>query len=90
MKTQNEARELLRNFIRENMDAFYDDSQLLDDDNIFEKGFVSSLFAMRLLTFIENTFSIVIPDSMIQINNFNCINSAISMIDELNGFENLN
>lgn len=87
MKTQMEARELLRNFIKENMDAFYDDSQLMDDDNIFEKGFVSSLFAMKLLTFIEDVFEVSIPDDMIQVNNFNSINSAIAMIDELNGIE---
>ena len=88
MKKENEARELLRNFIKNNMDAFYDDSQLKDDENIFEKGFVSSLFAMRLLTFLEETFSIEVPDDMIQISNFSSIDNAISMVKELNGIEN--
>ncbi len=88
MKNENEARELLRNFIKNNMDAFYDDSQLKDDENIFEKGFVSSLFAMRLLTFLEETFSIEVPDDMIQISNFSSIDNAISMVKELNGIEN--
>lgn len=87
MKTQMEVRELLRNFIKENMDAFYDEEELKDDDNVFEKGFVSSLFAMRLLNFIEDEFDVSIPDDMIQISNFSSIDNIIAMIEELNGIE---
>ena len=85
MKNENEVRYMIREFIKENMDAFYEEEDLSEDDNIFEKGYVSSLFAMRLLNFIEAKFEVSIPDDMIQLENFKSINSMICMIQQLKG-----
>lgn len=80
-----QVKEILLGYIRDNMDAFYDDSELKEDDNIFEKGYVSSLFAIRLLNFIEEKLEIIVPDDMIKLKNFSSVNNMMVMIQELKG-----
>lgn len=79
------ARNQVRNFIIDNMDAFYDDSELKDFDNIFEKGYVSSIFAMQLLNFIEKEFNIVVLDEYIRLENFSSIDNIMKLANKLIG-----
>ena len=44
-----EIKEKIRGFIEENLVVFEDEATFSDDDNIFELGFVNSLFAMRMV-----------------------------------------
>ena len=39
-------------------------------DDIFALGFVTSLFAMELVMFVEKTFGITIPNDELKIDNF--------------------
>jgi methoxymalonate biosynthesis acyl carrier protein len=41
-----------------------------DEDDIFEMGIVNSLFAMQLVQFVENEFSITAERKDLDINNF--------------------
>ncbi|MEU6183545.1 phosphopantetheine-binding protein [Streptomyces coeruleorubidus] len=72
----------IRNYVRANMTALRD-VELRDDDNFFEKGFVTSIFAMQMLDFIESTFGIEVPDDRITLQNFSSIDSMTRMVGEL-------
>ncbi|MDT0389512.1 phosphopantetheine-binding protein [Streptomyces sp. DSM 41921] len=72
----------IRNYVRSNMSALRD-AELRDDDNIFEKGFVTSIFAMQMLDFIESTFGVEVPDDRITLQNFSSVDSMTRMVGEL-------
>ncbi|TWF42522.1 phosphopantetheine binding protein [Chitinophaga polysaccharea] len=74
-----EVKDKIRAFIVKNMSVWDDDIVLADTDNIFEKGFVNSLFAMQLLNFAEQEFNITIDNSEIDIANF----SSVSNMEQL-------
>lgn len=74
-----EVKDKIRAFIVKNMSVWDDNIVLADTDNIFEKGFVNSLFAMQLLNFAEQEFNITIDNSEIDIANF----SSVSNMEQL-------
>ncbi len=76
------VREKIRQFIIANMNSF-EEIELLDSDNIFQSGFVSSIFAMRLLNFIEKEFSVQIPDDDILLKNFSSVDVMNEMVSRL-------
>ncbi len=75
---------MIKEYIEENMDAFIVD-EIQDDENIFEKGFVQSIFAVQLLSFIESTFNVSISDDDIQLTNFSTINNIDKLIAKTKG-----
>ena len=79
-----EAKEMIRNYINSNLITF-DDVEFSDSDNIFKGGLVNSLFAMKLLTFIEKEFSIKVDDEDIEIANFSSVNNIIKLIEKEKG-----
>lgn len=74
-------RRQLREFVESNMNVD-DDVALKDDDNIFRLGYVSSLFAMRLLSFIEKTGGIEVGDEDIVLSNFSSIDAMLALIEK--------
>lgn len=72
--------EQIREFILANLVVFDDDVDFTNDDNIFELGFVNSLFAMKLVTFIESEFHLTIESDEMEISNFNTINNIVNFI----------
>jgi acyl carrier protein len=44
-----------------------------DTDDFFERGFVNSLFAIQLVTFVEQEFSITAEREDLDINNFSSV-----------------
>ena len=73
--------EKIRGFIKENLVVFEDDAEFSDEDNFFELGFVNSLFAMKLVTFIESEFNITIESEEMDISNFNSVNNIVNFIN---------
>ncbi|MEM1319012.1 MAG: phosphopantetheine-binding protein [Bacteroidota bacterium] len=53
---------------------------LADDDNIFELGLVNSLFALQLVMFLENNFSIEMDNDDLDIKNFSTLNNLESLV----------
>lgn len=51
-----------------------------DDENIFEKGIVNSLFAMQLVNFIEKEFDISVSNEELDIENFKSITSITEFV----------
>ncbi|MNJ37936.1 acyl carrier protein [Paenibacillus bouchesdurhonensis] len=75
-----EMKEKIRNFIESNLIVFEDEAVFTDDDNIFQMGFVNSLFAMKLLGYIEQEFGITVANEDLDIANFSTLNSIVRLI----------
>ena len=60
---------------------YFDVSKVNKDDNIFELGFVNSLFAMHMVSFIENEFDFEISNDELNLDNFKSISSILAFID---------
>jgi methoxymalonate biosynthesis acyl carrier protein len=74
-------KEKIRSFIISNLMVFDDDVELSDADNIFQLGYVNSLFAMKLLTFVENEFGITIGNEDMDITNFSSVNNIVRLVE---------
>ncbi len=74
-------REKIREFIKSNFNVFSDDLDFADDENIFQKGFVDSLFALKLVNFLESEFSIRMRNEDLDIKNFQCVDSMVSFVE---------
>ncbi|OLF10155.1 phosphopantetheine attachment site family protein [Actinophytocola xinjiangensis] len=72
----------IRGYLRANMTAFAD-VEFSDEDNIFEQGFVSSMFAMQLLHYIESTFDVEVPDDGITLKNFSSVSRMADLVARL-------
>ena len=70
----------IRTFIEKNLIIYDDKVQFLDGDNIFAMGFVNSLFAAKLVNFIEQEFQLTIGDDDLDISNFNSVNNIVSFL----------
>jgi len=76
----------IRDFINENLLVFDDEAEFSDSDNIFELGFVNSLFAMKLVAFVENTYKIKVENTDLRLDNFNSVDNIVKFINnKLNG-----
>lgn len=76
-----ETNEKIRKFIESNLIVYDDDIELGDDDNIFQLGFVNSLFAMKMIGFIESEFDIIIENDDLDITNFSSICNVANFIN---------
>lgn len=71
----------VKNKIRSFLGKYFDESTVADEDNIFEKGLVDSLFAMQLVTFIEKEFEIGITNDELDLENFKSISAITSLVE---------
>lgn len=67
--------------VMEFLGKYFDVSKVNKDDNIFELGFVNSLFAMQMVSFLENEFDFEISNDELNLDNFRSINSILAFID---------
>jgi len=77
-----ELNEKIRKFIESNLVVFEDEAEFSDSDNIFEMGFVNSLFAMKLVNYIEQEFGITVDNDDLEISNFSSVDRIISYIEK--------
>lgn len=77
-----EMRENIRKFIEENMVIYDDEVSFRDSDNIFELGFVDSMFALKLVTFIESEFTLTVGNDDLNLTNFSSIDNIVSFINQ--------
>ena len=75
------VREKIRSIIEDNFKIFDSDVEFSDEDHIFRKGFVDSLFAVKLLAFLEQEFGIKIGNDDLNIENFQSVNKIISFVE---------
>jgi methoxymalonate biosynthesis acyl carrier protein len=67
--------------IRAFLSQHFQNHDLQDDEDIFANGFVNSLFAMRLVLFVENEFAIKIENEDLKLENFRTINALAHLIE---------
>lgn len=53
---------------------------LQDDEDIFAAGFVTSMFAMQLVMFIESEWRIRLANREIKLDNFRTVNAMAALI----------
>lgn len=75
-----EIKQKIREFIESNLVVFEDEAVFSDDDHIFQMGFVNSLFAMKLLGYIEQEFGITVGNEDLDIANFSTLNNIVRLI----------
>lgn len=76
-----ELKEKVRDFISENLIVFDDDAEFTDEDNIFEMGFVNSIFAMKLVGYIEEEFGFRVENDDLNISNFSSVNNIVTFVE---------
>lgn len=69
----------IKGAIRNFLGGFVRAKEFKDSDNIFELGFINSMFVMQLVLFVEKKFSLSVENKDLDIVNF-------SSIDALSGF----
>jgi len=52
-----------------------------DEDDIFKVGGVNSLFAIELLTFVEEAFGITLEDGDLERKNFSSISAMAALVE---------
>jgi acyl carrier protein len=70
------AQEQVLGFIR----GRYPDAEISQSDDIFQLGFINSLFAMELVMFIEKQFGVTIPNDELRIDNFRSADSMAALV----------
>jgi len=70
----------VKDYISQNLLVFDEDIKLENDDNIFEKGYVNSMFSMQLLNFVEKEYSITFRNEDIDAKNFSSVNNIEAII----------
>ncbi|MCP5052450.1 MAG: acyl carrier protein [bacterium] len=75
-----ELKEKVRKFIEGNLVVFEDEAEFADSDNIFEMGFVNSLFAMKLVSYIEQEFDIEVDNDDLEISNFSSVDRIVQYV----------
>lgn len=66
--------------IRDFIGRASNDRPLADDEDIFAAGFVNSLFAMELVTFVEGTYGITIESEDLDLDNFRTVSRIASLV----------
>lgn len=66
--------------IRAFLSSFFKKYELRDDEDIFETGYVNSMFAMQLVMFVEREFSIAVEDEDLELDNFRSIDAIAGLI----------
>lgn len=72
-----QVREQIREFVGRHIRRWEVD----DAADIFALGFVNSMFAMQLVTFVETTFGIAVEDEDLEIENFKSVNAIVNLVE---------
>jgi len=67
--------------IRSFLAKYIKDKDYLDEDHLFEKGYISSLMAMELVMFVESEFPVKVENDELNFDNFKSVNAISQFID---------
>ena len=63
------------------LNKYMDVTSVGEDEDIFQKGFVNSLFSMQLLMFLEGRFDFTIEPDDILPENMSSVNNILAFIE---------
>ncbi|MFE1250338.1 acyl carrier protein [Streptomyces sp. NPDC058735] len=66
--------------IADYLSRFFPVQDLTDDDDIFELGFVSSMFAMQLVSFVEHEFGITVENEDLELEHFRSVSALDAFV----------
>lgn len=75
-------REKIRGFIESHLNVFESDVEFTDEDNIFRRGFVNSLFAVQLIAYLEKEFGIKVANRDMNIANFSSVDKMVEFVEQ--------
>ena len=75
------ADNVLMNYIISELANSKNIEKLDPSDNLIENGIIDSLGIMKLLMFLENTYSLKISDDELTMENFQSHNAILSLIN---------
>ncbi|MBA2213307.1 phosphopantetheine-binding protein [Sellimonas intestinalis] len=73
-------KEEIRELIKKNLVIEDEANEINDSDNIFEMGYVNSLFAMKLVNYIEDEYDIIIDNEDLNLQNFFSVDAITAFI----------
>lgn len=73
----------LETFLRENFQIQADDPYFNRSVNLWEEGYVDSMGVVEVIAFIEDSFSVTVPEEMLFAPEFTHIYGMANMIAEL-------
>ncbi|MDQ1740747.1 MAG: hypothetical protein QOE53_2399 [Pseudonocardiales bacterium] len=74
-----QAQDQILGFIR----SRFPQVEIGENEDIFQIGFVNSLFAMELVMFVEKTFSVTVPNEELRIDNFRSATTMSELVSRL-------
>ena len=78
--TQSALENSILEFIEMNLACLDEEVALEYDDNIFDLGYVDSLFALQLVSHLEEAFGIEITDQDLDISNFSSVKAIVEFV----------
>lgn len=73
----NERRVKIRSFFL----RYFRDRELEDEEDVFKLGFVNSLLALQLVSFVEKEFGVTIEDDDLDLDNFRSVAAIDALIE---------
>ncbi len=81
MQTHDPHRQRVREFVRRSTKLEH-----LDDDlGVFKAGLVNSLFALKLVQFVEGTFGVTVENTELSLENFKCVDAICALLERKAG-----
>ncbi len=74
--------EILRQFIKEELDSSNNTNDLGEDESLLESGIIDSMGIMKLLAFIEEKFQIKVSDEELIPENFETLSTIEKLISQ--------
>ena len=63
------------------VDRFFGDTTLDDEQDMFETGYVNSMFAMQLVQFVEGECGITVESDDLELDNFRTVSSIAAFVE---------
>ena len=76
--TSTEIRASIRTFLAKKISTI---NEVADDVNLFESGLLNSMFAMLLVQFVEDNWSLTVEDSELSLSNFSSVDAIAKYIE---------
>ena len=73
----------VKDFLKKEMFRKKGNDEMGDDINLLESGIIDSLGLIRLIEYLENAFSLNIPDEEVLAENFESMSAIVALIGKL-------
>ncbi|MGH3805169.1 MAG: acyl carrier protein [Pseudonocardiaceae bacterium] len=80
---RDQAEEQRRESIRSFLLVRFAGKSIADDEDIFDRGFVNSLFALELVMHLERAFQVRLPNEVLRLDNFRTVAAMSATIEKL-------